>query len=137
MLDKGEYQILDGESAQRLGKLEIQKAEQTGPGTDDYIYAPVEDAFVEIDKNTGKKVVVLHGAFSNTCMSFDRTEVHAYPEVVIVQPIVKLEEQPHCQVGHFSFKRTVELDPAVEGAFLLHVRSMNGKAVNKVYSGIN
>ncbi|MCB0418057.1 MAG: hypothetical protein KDD39_10420 [Bdellovibrionales bacterium] len=137
MLEKGNYQVIDGDSAVPLGKLEIHKATQIGPGTDDYIYAPVEDAFVEIDKNTGKKVAVLHGAFSNSCMSFDKTEVHAYPEVVIVQPVVRFEEQPNCQAGHFAFKKTVELDKVGDGAFLLHVRSMNGKAINKVYAAIN
>lgn len=126
---EGDYNLYDGPSGKWLGKLPITRSSHPGP--DDYLYAPVNDAFLITDA-AGTKTLTLIGEFSDRCTELKEVRVHYYPEVIVVQPIARRTEIGPCEAMRNRFLKTVPLDPALRGTYLLHVRSMNGQAINKV-----
>ncbi len=110
-------------------------AEATSAGPDDELYAAVDNATISRHPD-GSLRVVLEGTYTNTCMTWDRTEiVHLNPEVVEILPIVKIASRPDCRDEKFPFKGVSVVLPSVPpGRFLAHVRAMNGGSVNRVFT---
>jgi hypothetical protein len=52
--------------------------------------------------------------------------------VIVVLPIAKMETRPDCKDGKFPFNKVVSVDLVPKGRYLLHVRSMNSKAINNL-----
>lgn len=105
-------------------------ARSANPGPDDYLYAPIESARVT-SKET--PTVQLHGAFSNSCMSLDRVVVHRESgRVVAILPIAKYENTGVCLDVLKPFHKDVRIEEPLKGRTLLHVRSLNGNAVNVI-----
>jgi len=111
-------------------------AESTSAGPDDELYASVDNAYVSDIPAQNRRVIVIEGVYTNTCMRWDRTElIHRSPDVVEVLPIVKMVDGPACAQVLMPFKGTaVDLPVLKEGRYLLHVRSMNGTSLNRVFS---
>jgi hypothetical protein len=135
ILGAGDYTIRDGVAHQALGRLPVTVAKDSGPGTDDYPYAPLSDAYVETDPFSGRSELVLQGTWTDRCTKFRRVDVHYYSEVIVVQPIVEHETEDGrgCGQGIFRFQKRVALRPMSARSYLLHVRSMAGNAINKIY----
>lgn len=110
-------------------------AEATSSGPDDQLYASVDNAYIQDEGPQGYKIV-LEGTYSNTCMVWDKTQlIHKDALVLEVLPVVKLEQRDNCENRTFPFKgMKVALPSVTEGRYLLHVRSMNGRAVNRVFT---
>jgi hypothetical protein len=110
----------------------VSEAQNAGP--DDFLYAPVE--IVSIMNNTrGGDYAILEGRFTNLCMVWEKIEVIDASESVVILPIVKMEDRPDCVEGEFWFQKTVNLPKkAPMKRFLTHVRSLNGRAVNAMYT---
>lgn len=100
---------------------------------DDFLYAPVTSASVA-RRNTAHHVVTLVGRLPNDCFSFDKTEVRLERNVMVVLPIIQYTDTGHCSQEEKPFERTVDLPVDLDaGKYLVHVRSMSGKAVNVVF----
>lgn len=128
LVKAGEYDLYDGTSGIWLGKLPVNRA--THPEADDFLYAPVTDAFLTVDASA-TKTLTLVGAFSDRCTVLSDVKVSYFPEVIVVQPVAKrLGER--CEPGTIRFTKTIELDASLKGTYLLHVRAMNGQAINKI-----
>jgi len=134
MLDKGKYTIVDAGSNGILGVLSVEKATNPGPGPDDFLYAPVSDAFVVTDGVSGDRKMILQGEFTNNCMIFEDIKIKPYGNQIIVLPIVDKKDEPNCAETSTRFEKHVLL-PNVKTPYLLHVRSMNGQGINKIVSG--
>ncbi len=129
LLKFGKY-ILDipSDYPERTRILSI--AQSTNPGPDDYLYAPIESARV-LSKET--PTVRLQGVFSNSCMSLDRVMVHPEPgRVVAVLPIAKYDNSGVCAEVLKPFHKDIRIEAPLTGRTLLHVRSLNGSAVNVI-----
>lgn len=127
LLSPGRYQIIQANGS-NLGELNIKPA--TSRDADDFLYAPISQAFFH---NEGfKSRVHLTGEFSNSCMRLDQVLVTMEPKAIVVQPIAKVEDRSDCRNGRFPFSKTVEFETLQNGRYLLHVRSMNGKAINSL-----
>jgi hypothetical protein len=128
ILSEGLYSVKVNESA--IESLNI--AEATSAGPDDFLYAPVDGASVAADE-TGALVASLEGRFTNSCMVWEDLKVQDNGKTVNVLPIMKLEGT-NCVAGEFPFKKTIALpESIVAGRHLLHVRSLNGNAVNHLF----
>jgi len=137
VLPEGEYTITIGVSAAQPEALTI--AEATSAGPDDYLYAPVDQAIVLRDEATGRLTAELSGRFTNTCMTWDYVRVIDNGKTVNVLPVMKMAaEGPNgedCVSTELPYKKSVELpDTIVPGRHLLHVRSLNGRGLNQLFS---
>ncbi len=113
-------------TAYDLGTLQVGVA--TSSDADDFLYAPVSQAYAET-KN-GKTTIRVTGSFTDSCMKLVDVMVKPQPRVLVVQPIAEKEERADCAAGNFPFDRSVEVAGVRRGRYLLHVRSLNGKAFN-------
>lgn len=127
LLSPGRYQIIQTNGT-NLGELNIRPS--TTRDADDFLYAPVSQAFF---RSQGfQSQVHITGEFSNSCLQLDQVKVAVEPKVIVVQPIAKVLNRSDCQDGHFPFQKTVDFQTIRKGRYLLHVRSMNGKAINNL-----
>ncbi|MCB0418341.1 MAG: hypothetical protein KDD39_11870, partial [Bdellovibrionales bacterium] len=131
IMEPGEYQVVDASSKWKLGTLSV--VEATRPEVDDVPYAPVEDAFVVKDGTTGNPALVFWGTLTKDCYEVtDKTvEPKLYDDVLVIRPLLKKTKED-CNNGFFPFRVTYVLPEKLPRQFLLHVRSMNGQAINKV-----
>lgn len=127
ILEEGEYTITDLGESEALGQLTVNFASQKE--ADDYLYAPVSQAYLET--KSGVNTLFLNGEFPNSCMKIKEVRVNVQSEVLVVQPIIELQEK-NCQTGSFSFETKTIVPDMPAGKYLLHVRSMNGKAINNL-----
>lgn len=135
ILPQGAYTIVDGASGKKLGNLEIAPASSNGasgliPGVDDYFYALVQDAFIwrkpgdtfqltlDYRLPKGAKLKDVHISYSK--------------DAIVVQPIAEIVTPFNFQDEYTSGRVTVPLRTELEGTVLLHVRSMSGRALNKL-----
>lgn len=134
IIDVGNYEIIDDVSGNRLGSLPIRLAKDIGPGTDDFPYAPVDDAYVKTNPG-GPRTLLIQGTFTNSCMKMKRLDVTYYQDVVVVLPISEMEkpENGGCTAGLFGFTQKVPLVFPSKHAYLLHIRSMAGNAINIIH----
>lgn len=126
ILKAGKWKIFQGNPAVALGEIDIRQATTDAP--DDYLYAPVSQAFFH--QTNAKKEVLLTGEFTNDCMVLDRVLVNFEKEAIVLQPVARIETRSNCQQGQFPFTHNVDVNTLNQGRYLLHVRSMNGNAIN-------
>lgn len=131
ILKSGEYTVIQPSrdiTNRTLGRLKVHAA--TMAGADDFLYAPVSQAFYE-SKN-GKKTLKITGEFTNSCLKLVDVVANLQPKVVVIQPISEMDESATCQTGKFVFEKIIELPKMTEGRYLIHVRSSNGKSINNL-----
>lgn len=125
----GNYRVVQSNGL-TLGSLAIAKATKSSP--DDYLYAPVSQAFLR--NVNGKTVVTVSGAFTNSCMRLSQVTAHVQPRVISVQPIAEIDHRGGgCVNGNFPFEQSIIVNNVKAGRYLLHVRSLNGKAFNNLF----
>jgi hypothetical protein len=124
----GNYDIYQVGDEKKLGMLPVKEATTDSP--DDFLYAPISQAFV--DEKDEKSELILKGEFPTDCMSIDNIKIGWQNEVVVVQPIVELEKREGCAMGYFPWTKRIPIAASKQGRYLLHVRSMNAKAVNNL-----
>lgn len=125
VLQAGTYKVIQGDS-EKLGDIKVRVATNSSP--DDYLYAPVSQAFVKTQN--GKTVITISGEFTNSCMRLAQVLTHVQPKVLVIQPIAEILESADCRDGSFAFEKRVELNGVKRGRYLLHVRSLNAQAMN-------
>ena len=134
VVKQGKYRIVDKTSSNELGTLTITRA--TSEKMDDFLYMPLTDARIHKTAGIEKPSVTLEGKLTNRCTKFDRAIVNYYPEkdpdVIVIQPIAKHDAGERCETEFRHYQITIPLREGLSHAKLLHVRSMDGKAVNKV-----
>lgn len=128
ILSEGLYTVkLNNAAVESLGV-----AEATSAGPDDYLYAPIDGASVATT-DTGALQATLEGRFTNSCMVWDDLKVIDTGKTVNILPVMKIEGSG-CVAGEFPFKKVVDLpESVVSGRHLLHVRSLNGNAINHLF----
>lgn len=126
ILKPGAYEFVQISDGAKLGSIQVRKA--TSDMADDYIYAPISQAFFR--QKGLKSEIYLTGDFPNSCMALDEVRVDVQKDVIVVLPIAKYGSNVDCQDGKFHFEKMVQVDLIKPGRYLLHVRSMNSNAVN-------
>jgi hypothetical protein len=111
-------------------------AEAASAGPDDEMYAALENTYIVYDPEARRDVVILEGRYTNSCMRWLESRlIHAVPDVLELRPVVTIDERDDCIDGNFPFEGVkVSLPTLDPGRYLLHARSMNGGALNRVFS---
>jgi hypothetical protein len=126
------YQTTDGEKTQTM------KVKPTLNQTiDDVIYAPISNAFIpELIYPTQNAKVVLTGIFNNTCMDLTPQNIKVIKEdnKFIIIPKTTFLQRVKCRSTQRPIRHIISLGPVSKpGLYLVHVRSLSGLAVNKVF----
>ena len=132
ILKPGTWQVVQtaGPTVQQLGEIHVVPALTNSP--DDFLYAPISQAFFQ--QNGLMSDVFLTGEFHSSCMALETVKTSVQKDVLVLQPIAKMASGPGCKDGTFAFSKKVELGFVPKGHYLLHVRSMNGNAINTLVS---
>jgi hypothetical protein len=126
ILHDGTYKVIQNE--EQIATFKVAKARTLSP--DDYLYAPISQAYFRQEGTVSK--VLLSGDFPTDCMALDHVVTRVENKVLVIQPIAKMEERGDCKQGKFPFNTVATIDLVPQGRYLLHVRSMNAKAVNNL-----
>jgi hypothetical protein len=128
ILSEGLYTVKLNNAA--VDSIDVAEASSAGP--DDYLYAPIDGASVSTT-DTGVLQATLEGRFTNSCMVWDDLKVIDTGKTINVLPVMRIEGDS-CIAGEFPFKKIVNLpESVVAGRHLLHVRSLNGNAINHLF----
>lgn len=136
-LPPGEYKFhFNAKDSEQMEKIMIIKAahEQT---IDDDLYAPISNAFIpELIYPTESGIVVLTGIFHNNCFFLNQENIKIIREnnIFIIIPQAQYLNRDKCKNEFVPIRQVVDLGPIENpGSYLIHVRSMSGLAVNKVF----
>lgn len=135
-LSTGEYQFSyttpNGEQSQTM---KIKSA--VNQTIDDVIYAPISNAFIpELIYPTDNAQVVLTGIFHNSCMDLNSSDIKIIREdnIFIIIPKTHFHNRPNCKSVQSPIRLIVNLGKVINpGPYLVHVRSISGLSVNKVF----
>ncbi len=122
-------------NVQGAAEANLTVTEALNGGPDDYLYAPVESAQVAYDSAAGNYVATISGRLTNSCLEWGEVKVLDQGKVLVIQPILTMRDEQGCIATETPFERKVVLPGRLaDGRHLLHVRSLNGKAVNAMFS---
>ncbi len=138
LMERGEYKIFFREQAENyvedgrlveMGKIEVVAAVTSDP--DDYLYAPVYNVWLK--KVDEELKLTIQGGWPNTCMSMDRVEVSRKNNTIVVLPIAKMGTV-NCALPKMPipYELTIPVKDVGEGRVLVHVRSLSGRALNRL-----
>ena len=136
-LDSGDYKI----AYYPKPELQSLKAFLVGsspvPNLDSLPYAMVTEVSVSDVVTLSKPIQVeIRGILNNSCYHLnEKIGIETIDNVTVVLPTVTIDRQAACLMFTRPFTAGVTLPPILsEGRYLVHVRSMNGKSLNRVYT---
>jgi hypothetical protein len=129
VLETGDYKVINvtGKTTSDLGVMKVATATNSSP--DDFLYAPVSQAFFE--KQDDRYFVRLTGEFQTSCLKMREVIVRVQDKVLVLQPIAE-EVGDDCENRPHPYTEVVEVKGVNPGRYLIHVRSLNGKAINNL-----
>lgn len=140
LLPEGDYDVvLDTPMAKEVSaSLTVVKRKTEAP--DDYLYAPVSNAYIDSNVASEKQALVLQGTFPVWFIGCQvMKEVRTYRsagDVLVVQPITEIVDDARCDEapanGGFVYRKGLSEPFQEEG--LLHVRVMNGDSLNRYHA---
>lgn len=132
VLPQGDYQVvsLDDQGKEHIeGTLPIAPAKSAA--ADDYLYALIDQAFVV--QSADGTWLRLGGRLQSDCMSLQETRVlYRTPNIIEVLPIAAYNTDVFCTDMPRTLDKRVALESPWKGLTLIHIRSLNGQAVNRV-----
>ncbi len=108
-----------------MAKLPVAPALTASP--DEFLYASVTDVDLE-----NRDLLRLRGTFTDGCTSVsDVTVLYRSPNIIELLPKVTRAPGRPCPSVMVPFETRVRLESPWRGITLLHVRTMNGQALNR------
>lgn len=126
----GTYSVKQANSGKLLGSITVKASASAEP--DDFLYAPVSQAYVSFFPDMVH--VSISGEFPSSCMKIKDVQYQLQKDVLVVLPLVDVDRTNGCTNGSFPFTAGVSVPKVPAGRYLLHIRSMNGKAINTVFN---
>jgi hypothetical protein len=143
-LDEGTYKIIWWDQIERAGekiKLErefrVKKSDSSS--IDEFLYAPVSSAFIgDLIYESSNADVVLSGIWNNGCQELydENIEVIKEEDVYVILPKMTNLNHIPCERMMRPLQKIVKLGPMTTGRYLLHIRSITGHSINKVFTVI-
>lgn len=129
----GEYHFIFNQIGGKAGHRTLDVSPNIVPG-DTLPYAVVSNLSVPDVVSEKKDIhVTLSGVLNSSCIELNpEVEVKNQGDVSILFPTVTVKKSGFCAQVLIPYEKTVNLGKANAGIRLIHARSMNGKAVNKV-----
>ncbi len=135
IVGEGDYQVVYKNDKAVKSSLNVARRKTESP--DDYLYATVENAYIDVNASSGKQALKIQGHFPMFfvgCMVIKEVKTVKAPEdVLVVLPIAEIVDNETCatQPSDRSFEYTVGLQAPFQGEGLLHVRTLNGTSLNR------
>jgi hypothetical protein len=136
-LEYGDYNVIFSNQGMPLARA-FNVAMAPVSTVDTMAYAPVTDTYISAAVGEGAPArAVLTGYLTSSCMNLrEDFIIERHGDVVVILPQVEISSDTMCLFYIRPFERVVDLGAFERGRYLLHVRSMNGKSVNRVFSAI-
>lgn len=136
-VQKGSYKVTVNEATARplFAQMEISERDPNVKSIDDYLYANVEQ--VSVDATT--RVVSLRGENHTPCLELDFIKsISNESNTYALLPVLKKNENVECTDEPAPFEYKYQLPNDLQASkILVHVRSVNGRSVNKVFAPKN
>ncbi|NCN27091.1 hypothetical protein GW915_05895 [bacterium] len=102
-------------------------------------YAMVTNVQISDLVQSGNHIAAeISGTLNNSCYHFnDTVRVEKVDDVLVVLPTITVDMSQPCLMFVRTFSKTVDLGAYSADRYLLHVRSMNGKSLNRVFSVVD
>ena len=136
VLSAGTYRVLSAANQRVSGQMKV--AESSTEDQDEFLYAPVEYAKISRATDTSLTLEGTYPATYTGCMRI--VDVKAYltgANILVVRPVAQLFEDKDCdpadvdEANRFAVKTSLPVD--ISGKGLVHVRTLNGQAYNKLF----
>lgn len=114
--------------------FEITHAKQTTP--DDELYAPVDSVRVSSSSGDRNLRATIEGRLTSTCMKWKELRIQDHGPTINLIPVIEMASPPPegCQNVEIFYQKEIPLPPTLTpGRHLLHVRSLNGRALNALF----
>lgn len=134
-VDLGSLPVGDWTLETSFGSLRttLNVVESPNESPDAYLYAPIDQVNVSFDKGSGRWTALLTGDLLANCLAIKETKVLGQGDVVVLLPILEQSEEV-CEPTSEHFNLRVLLPENLSpGRHLLHVRSLNGRAINRIF----
>lgn len=138
-LPAGNYTIQFNLGSSKFQKRQFVVKKSTIRNVDDILYAPISSAFIpEMIYETENGEAVLTGILATTCLHLDqdKIKVQKFDDVIVVLPELSISKEAPCLRTPRPLHEIVSLGPLRKGRYLLHVRSMSGLSINKIFTVI-
>ena len=134
ILEPGNYEVVKvGTHGKEFVAGNLPVAQALSPAADDSLYAMVDHASIERNGMLDEWTLVLGGYLPGTCSKLQEVRVlNRVPNILEVLPIVVLSEQEPCGKEPVAFETRVSIPTPGAGLSLIHIRSLNGTAFNRV-----
>jgi hypothetical protein len=136
VVPEGSYQVIYAHDEKVQAALEVTRRKTES--ADDFLYATVENASLEVNPANGKQALKLQGHFPYFfigCMVLKDVRIVKNPkDVLVVQPIAEIvtdEAVCNTQPDDRAFEYTSGLPEPFQGEGLLHVRTLHGNSLNR------
>lgn len=104
----------------------------TSSQIDSLPYAAVSNAAIpEIVSSRDEVTTVLSGVLNSTCTELSEVKVLRQEDVIVLLPTIRVKPGVVCAQMLIPFELPVKLGKLPVGKYLVHARSMNGRAVNR------
>ena len=134
-LSAAKYQFKYSSGPNQTVSRPLDVSPATAPTIDDFPYAAVTNAMVlEVVNGAQEVKVLLSGVLNSSCTHLDQVKVTPEKDVLVVQPILKVDADVKCAQVLIPFQREINLGKLAPGEYLAHIRAMNGAAVNRVFT---
>ena len=134
-LASAKYKLQYSFAANQTAFRPLDVAVATVPTIDDFSYAAVANALVpEVVNGADDVKLTLSGVLNSSCTHLDQIKITPEKDVIIIQPILKVDANVECTQLLIPFMKDVNLGKLASGEYLVHIRSMNGSAVNRVFT---
>ena len=137
VLPAGQYEVVfvgaDGKMVSSNKAVPVAVSNLTA--RDQYTYAVVENVSLKraVSAAGDSRKVILEGSLINSCMSLKEVRViHNDADVIELLPITDSLEGVACQPQLRPFEVEVDVGSGLSGEKLIHVRSLNGQAMNRI-----
>ncbi len=130
-LETGKYKIVSGD----LEKNFLIKKATISSAVDDELYAPLSSAFIlDLISTEQTPRVILGGKLDQSCLSFNQSDVELkyYDDVIVLLPRMILKDIP-CFNQQKVLQAVIPLQKMAKGKYLIHIRTMSGQSINKVF----
>lgn len=134
VLKAGEYKIAYRDNGMTLART-FRVAPAQNVGTDDEIYAPVSNFFVPEMMDEKENVqIVLTGVIGSRCLGWKDINIEQQDDIIVIKPKMRIVSTNFCSLTPWPLEKVVSLGKLKPGRYMVHVRSMNGQGLSRVFS---
>jgi hypothetical protein len=132
-LPKGEYTVV-ANNGNLISEFSVHYAASSR--ADDYLFAPVNEISIQHQAGEpGEVFATLAGEWTSDCLIWNGIRAELRVRIITVYPGARWLARGTCSYILQPFRHSFQLPRLTEpGRYLLHVRSFEGRSVNRVFT---